>query len=164
VVSRFRVFVANVNGVRGFVQSWRLRRSSVLVVSSWLIFLPLCSCRDPAKSPGDDIVVWRSLGSWSGSGSTQTDPFISDTGTLRLTWATKDGGRPDAGSFKVTVHSDVSGRPLVVAVDRRGAGADTTFVYEDPRPFFLVVESSNLDWTLSAEEPVTATVARPPNR
>jgi hypothetical protein len=122
------------------------------------------ACRESATPPKENIVLWRNLGSWSGQGSTQTDPFISDTGTLRLRWETKNEGRPDAGLFKVTVHSDVSGRPLVVAVDRKGAGADTAFVYEDPRPFFLVVESSNLDWTLSAEEPVTATVAGPPKR
>jgi hypothetical protein len=123
------------------------------------------ACRESSKSPAENIVVWRHLGSWSGRGSTQTDPFISDTGTLRLKWDTKNEGPADTGSFKVTVHSDVSGRPLAVAVDRKGVGADTTFVYEDPRPFFLVVESANLDWTLSVEEPVAATVAsQPPKR
>ena len=132
-------------------------------VSSWLILFSLSACRTPA-STSQNITVWRPLGSWAGQGSTQTDPFISDTGTLRLKWETKNEGRPADGSFKVTVHSDVSGRPLILAVDHKGTGADTTFVYEDPRPFFLVVESSNLDWTLSAEEPVAATVARPPKR
>ena len=122
------------------------------------------ACRESPKPPVKNITVWRPLGSWAGQGSTQTDPFISDTGTLRLKWETKNEGRPADGSFKVTVHSDVSGRPLVVAVDRKGAGADTTFVYEDPRPFFLVVESSNLEWTLSAAEPVAAQAAGPPQR
>jgi hypothetical protein len=56
----------------------------------------------------------------------------------------------------VTVHSDVSGRPLLVAVEHKGAGHDTAYVYEDPRQFFLVVESAGLDWTLAAEEPVAA--------
>ncbi len=57
----------------------------------------------------------------------------------------------------MTVHSDVSGRSLVLAVDTRGVGRDTTYVTEDPRPFFLAVESANLDWTVSAEEGVAAT-------
>ena len=44
-----------------------------------------------------------------------------------------------------------------VAVDVRGVGRDTTYVTEDPRPFFLAVESANLDWTLEADEAVAAT-------
>jgi hypothetical protein len=121
-------------------------------------------CREPAQPSKQDIVVWRHLGSWSGQGSTQTLPFISDTGTIRLRWEAKNEARPGAGTFKVTVHSDVSGRPLEVAVDRKGPGAETTYVYEDPRPFFLVVDSAGLDWTLSADEPVTAAMAAPAKR
>jgi hypothetical protein len=118
------------------------------------------ACRERPRPPAENVVIWRSLGSWSGQGSTQTGPFISDTGTLRLRWDARNETTPGNGTFKVTVHSDVSGRPLAVAVDRKGAGADTAFVYEDPRPFFLVIESANLDWTISADEPVSATSSK----
>ena len=87
----------------------------------------------------------------------QTDPFISDTGSLRLRWETSREAAPGTGTFRVTLHSDVSGRSLLVAVDTRGVGRDTTYVTEDPRPFFLAVESSNLDWTIEAAEAVAAT-------
>ena len=87
----------------------------------------------------------------------QTEPFISDTGSLRLRWDTSREAAPGTGTFRVTVHSDVSGRSLVVAVDTRGVGRDTVYVNEDPRPFFLAVESTNLDWTVEAEEGVAAT-------
>jgi hypothetical protein len=117
------------------------------------------SCRKPAPPAGEPTVVWRPLGAWSGRGSTQSDPFISDTGSMRLRWETKNESAPGAGFFRVTVHSDVSGRPLVLAVDVRGNGGATTYVTEDPRPFFLAVESANLDWSLAAEEAVPATVA-----
>jgi hypothetical protein len=90
----------------------------------------------------------------------QTEPFISDTGSLRLRWETRNETAPGTGLFRVTVHSDVSGRPLVLAVDTRGVGRDTAYVSEDPRPFFLAVESANLDWTVTAEEGVAATAAR----
>jgi hypothetical protein len=89
----------------------------------------------------------------------QTEPFISDTGALRLRWETSHEAAPGTGIFRVTVHSDVSGRSLVLAVDVRGVGRDTTYVNEDPRSFFLAVESANLDWTVAAEEGVAATVA-----
>jgi hypothetical protein len=115
------------------------------------------SCRDAAPPAGEPAVVWRPLGSWSGRGSMQTDAFISDSGSLRLRWETKNESAPGAGFFRVTVHSDVSGRPLVLAVDARGPGGATAYVTEDPRPFFLAVESANLDWSVAAEEPVAAT-------
>ena len=116
------------------------------------------SCREQPRAAEQPAVVWRKLGSWSGRGSTQTDPFISDTGSLRLTWATKNEAAPGTGTFRVTVHSDVSGRSLVLAVDARGVGHDVTYVTEDPRQFFLVVESANLDWTLAADEGIATTV------
>jgi hypothetical protein len=106
-----------------------------------------------AKTP---TVVWRKLGTWSGRGSMQTDPFISDTGSLRLRWETRGEAAPGTGTFRVTVHSDVSGRALVLAVDARGVGRDTAYVSEDPRSFFLAVESANLDWTIAADEGVAA--------
>jgi hypothetical protein len=124
------------------------------------------SCREDRTRARTPTVVWRKLGTWSGHGSMQTDPFISDTGSLRLRWETSREAAPGTGSFRVTLHSDVSGRPLLVAVDVRGVGRDTTYVTEDPRPFFLAVESANLDWTIEADEAVTATAPadKPPAR
>lgn len=125
--------------------------------------------------------MWRSLGSWSGHGSEQTDSFTSDTGALRIQWEAKSsgnspaarhpnghstaqsprGGGPDAaaalgvpvGTFRLTIHSSISGRPLSSAVvDHKGAGKGTAFVSEDPRVFFAVVESKGLDWSFTIEE------------
>jgi hypothetical protein len=115
------------------------------------------SCRGEAPRARTPIVIWRKLGSWSGRGSTQTDAFISDTGSLRLRWETRNETTPGTGTLRVTLHSDVSGRPLLLAVDVRGVGRDIAYVSEDPRPFFLAVESANLDWTIEAEEAVAAT-------
>ena len=120
------------------------------------IALLTASCREDQTRARTPTVVWRKLGTWSGHGSMQTDPFISDTGSLRLRWETSREAAPGTGTFRVTLHSDVSGRSLLVAVDVRGVGRDTTYVTEDPRPFFLAVES-NLDWTIEADEAVAAT-------
>ena len=123
------------------------------------VALVSASCGGEAPRARAPAVVWRKLGSWSGRGSMQTDPFISDTGSLRLRWETRNETAPGTGIFRVTVHSDVSGRALVLAVDARGVGRDTVHVSEDPRSFFLAVESANLDWTVAADEGVGATVA-----
>ena len=121
------------------------------------IALLTASCREDRTRARTPTVVWRKLGTWSGHGSMQTDPFISDTGSLRLRWETSREAAPGTGTFRVTLHSDVSGRPLLVAVDVSGVRRDTTYVTEDPRSFFLAVESANLDWTVEADEAVAAT-------
>jgi len=117
------------------------------------------SCRADAPRARTPTVVWRKLGSWSGHGSMQTDPFISDTGSLRLHWETRNETTPGTGFFRVILHSDVSGRALLVAVDAQGVGHDMTYLTEDPRPFFLAVESANVDWTVEVEEGIAATRA-----
>jgi hypothetical protein len=125
-------------------------RWSIFVLAGVAFFNASCGDAPPAAQPAG--VVWRQVGSWSGRGSMQTDPFILDTGSLRLRWETRNEAAPGTGVFRVTVHSDVSGRPLVLAIDARGVGRDVTYVSEDPRSFFLAVESTNIDWTLAADE------------
>ncbi len=105
--------------------------------------------------------MWQGRGAWQGRGSTQTDPFTSGTGLLRLTWETHGASAADAGTFKIILHSDVSGRPLLVAVDSRGPGHDVTYVTEDPRAFFLVIESADLDWSVAVAEGLPASRALP---
>lgn len=54
------------------------------------------------------------------------------------------------------VHSAVSGRPIALAVEHQGVGRDTAYVSEEPRLYHLVIESSNLEWTIRVEEAVVA--------
>ena len=72
---------------------------------------------------------------------------------LRLTWEARGGSK---SAFKIFIHSDVSGRPLLTAVDRVGAGKDVTYVQEDPRAFFLAIESTDLEWTVEVSEGMAA--------
>jgi hypothetical protein len=126
----------------------------------------VASCKPKAAAPVEEVTLWQGRGVWKGRGSTQTDPFTSGTGLLRLTWETHGASVPDAGTFKIILHSDVSGRPLLVAVDRRGSAHDVTYVTEDPRAFFLVIESEGLDWSVDVAEglPATKTLPRPSAR
>ena len=54
--------------------------------------------------------------------------------------------------FRVTVHSAISGGPIVVAVDEKGAGSKTEFVGDEPRMYFISVESEGLEWALTVDE------------
>ena len=76
-----------------------------------------------------------------------------------MRWETRNESAPGTGRFRVSLHSAISGRPLQVAVDHRGAGRDTEYMQDDPRVSYLVVDSQNLDWTLTLEEAMPGTAA-----
>ena len=116
-------------------------------------------CGVESKPATRDVVIWRNVGSWTGRGPLQTESFIGETGSLRVRWETRNEATPGRGRFQVTVHSAISGRPLAVAVDHRGVGRDTSYVSEDPRVFYLVVESADLEWSLTVEEGIAATAS-----
>ena len=99
---------------------------------------------------------WKRVGSWSGRGDRQTESFTSDTGSLRVRWQTKDEVPPVDGTFRLTLHSAISGRPLVQAVEQRGVGADTSYVSEDPRVFYVVVDSARVEWSFTIDEGIGA--------
>jgi hypothetical protein len=126
----------------------------------------------------EDPVIWERLGEWSGRGSSQTESFTGETGAFRIKWKTLPGGTAQAapgkppagkpppgkapipGTFKLTIHSAISGRPLQVAVDQEGPGADTAYVNEDPRVFFAVIDASNIEWSFSVDEAIGTRVTR----
>jgi hypothetical protein len=121
--------------------------------------LAVSACRERGAAPrsatsaSEQQTTWRKLGQWSGSGPAQTDSFTSDSGALRIRWkTTAHAGAPPPGSFLLTIHSSISGRPLQVAVDQHGPGENIAYVTEDPRVFFAKIESTGLDWTFSVEE------------
>ncbi len=106
-------------------------------------------------------VVWERLGEWSGRKSLQTESFTSDTGAFRIIWTTRAAAGEGEGTFLLTLHSAISGRPLQVAVDHRGPGGATAYINDDPRVFFAVVDASNIEWSFSVDEAVaTRTVPR----
>ena len=117
-------------------------------------------CRSQSMPAAREVIAWRALGSWSGHGNSQSESFTSDTGALRVRWETSNEAPAHTGAFKLTAHSAISGRPLQVAVDRQGVGGGTSYINEDPRVFYVVVESENLDWRFTVEEGVAGTVAR----
>ena len=115
-----------------------------------------CETRTASQEPGPTSgTVWRSLGAWSGRGNSQTGSFTVETGALRLRWETRRETAPGAGRFRVSLHSAISGRPLQVIVDRTGVGTDVSYLEDEPRVSYLVIESENIDWTATLEEAIT---------
>ena len=117
------------------------------------------ACRSqPKPAAKREVVVWRAIGSWSGQGNTQTGSFTDDSGAMRVRWETRKESFPGKGTFRLSLHSAISGRPLAVAVDQRGVGHGTAEIQEDPHVAYLVVESANIEWAFTLEEAVGGTV------
>jgi hypothetical protein len=115
----------------------------------------LASCRpqpQAVRKPAE--LGWLPVISFSGRGSTQTDSFNIGSGQWRIKWQTSHEQAPGKGTFRVIVHSLVSGRFVSVSVDHEGEGSGVAYVTEDPRQFFLVIESSGVDWNVWVEEGV----------
>jgi hypothetical protein len=89
----------------------------------------------------------------------QTDAFISTSGLLRVTWDARAASR-GAGALRIVLHSDVSGRSLAIVVEHDGPGSGIQYVTEDPRSFFLVIDSHGLEWSVEVAEGIAASVTR----
>jgi hypothetical protein len=99
-------------------------------------------------------VGWRPIQTFSGHGDAQTDSFDIQSGQWRIKWATTNENPPGAGTFEMTVHSAISGRPLGLPVEHQGTGRGIAYVNEDPRLYHLVIQSRDIDWSVSIEESV----------
>jgi hypothetical protein len=128
------------------------RKITILLVLSALV---MGACGPRSKTvPKHPTLGWRPVASWSGRGNTQTESFNMESGQWRIRWETSERQPSGAGTFRVIVHSSVSGRLVEVAVEHQGAGSGLAYVAEDPRQFFLEIESSGVDWKVAVEEGV----------
>ena len=137
-----------------------LARTAVVLAAVGAL-LSACRGYDATPAKREQRIIWRSVGSWTGHGNRQTESFTSDSGALRVRWEAKTSTtNPGDGLFRLTAHSAISGRPLEQVVEVRGAGTGTGYVSQDPHVFYMLVESSGLDWQFSVEEGIAAEVIR----
>jgi hypothetical protein len=137
----------------------RLTKISYLRLSVFicgLLFLTACKSA-PHSEPRHAQVGWRPIASFSGRGDSQTESFDIDGSQWRIKWQTRGAASPGAGSFHVVVHSAVSGRPIMDAVEQHGNGHGIAYVTDDPRLYHLVIDSSGLDWSVAVEQAVVGT-------
>jgi hypothetical protein len=125
-----------------------------------LFALTAAACRGEPPQEPQAVAVTRPLGTWQGRGD-RTIGIVSESGRLRITWETRNEHPTGSGTFRLALHSAVSGRPIELIADERGVGNGSRSVADDPRPYNLMVESANLDWSFSVEEIVAARPARP---
>jgi len=129
-----------------------------LVSSLMAVVFLLSSCTQPPPKPHEQTVIWDHAGSWSGRGNLETNSFPASSGYLRFTWETSNETKPGEGRFKLILGSSISGRLIQVVVDSQGATRDVSYVSEEPRTFYLKVESANEDWKVTVDEGFPATI------
>jgi hypothetical protein len=124
-----------------------------------------CRRGDAAPAKREPQIIWRSVGSWSGHGNSQTESFAGDTGTLRVKWETRaETTNATAATFRLTAHSAISGRILEQVVDHRGAGAGVGYVSQDPHTFYMSIESAGVAWKFSVDEGIAGEIVGGPRR
>lgn len=139
------------------VQTRRRLLGAVVVLATLGLLAAIYWPQPQAGKPHKELAMgWRPILSQAGRGTMQTESFQIDTGQWRIKWsaAAQQGALPGAGEFRVGVHSSVSGRLMTVAINHPGAGEGVAYVAEEPRPFFLAIRSSGLEWTVQVEEGV----------
>lgn len=130
-------------------------RMHALATALTLLSLANLACRSEHTATHKTRVEWRAVGSWSGHGDAQTDSFDIGYSDVRIRWETKNEKPAGAGTFRAAVCSAVSGRELVTAVNQKGVGHNVTYVSVDPHWSYLLINSSNLDWSVTVEEQTT---------
>lgn len=95
-----------------------------------------------------------------------TESFLFEGGVMRVRWETRSETPGGTGTFRLSLNSAVSGRELAVVANQTGPGKGEAYVPEEPRPTYMLVESSDgLTWSVTVEEghagTVDATAASP---
>lgn len=117
-----------------------------------LLAIVLSSCSPSPSQPRDVVAETREVGNWHGRGSASIGDIPSETGRFRIHWETTNESPAGAGTFKLTMRSAISGRPLQVVADHTGVGAGTVDFDEGHRTYDFLVESANLDWKFRVDE------------
>jgi len=123
-------------------------RGSVL----FALALSLASCSPAPSTPQDIVAVTRQVGAWQGRGTQTVGDIPSETGRFHIVWETSNESPAGTGTFKLTMRSAISGRPLQLVVDHKGVGTGTADYDEGPRTYDFLVESANLDWKFRVDE------------
>lgn len=120
----------------------------------------LSACTPSDDSPRPLVTVARHAGTWQGRGD-QTIGHASESGRFRIRWQVTGDDRPGTPTFRMTVHSAVSGRPIQLVADHRGSGNGTALFEDDPRLYNLMVESAHVSWSFTVEDLIVVDTTPP---
>lgn len=121
-----------------------------------LMSLSIWACSGPApEETKPPTAAYRRVGAWEGTGS-RTLGDVSSEGHFRVTWQTRDESPEGSGTFRLTIRSGISGRPLEVAADHQGEGSGVVDFADSPRVYDFLVESEHVTWSFTVDDVVQA--------
>jgi hypothetical protein len=127
-------------------------RAGVWMGASLAITLLSAAClRQESSGAERRLTQAKQVESWEGTGD-RTIGFVSESGVFRVNWKTRNERPAGSGTFRLTVRSAISGRPIRIIADQRGEGGGSVDFVDDPRLYEFIVESSNVGWWFNAEE------------
>lgn len=112
-----------------------LRRTSVLL-------LLVAGLAQPAG--------WRSLKSWSGTGTKQTESFDTASREWRINWSMSDPALPGAGILQIFVY-DQNDKLVSLAANTTQPTSDTSYV-RGKGNYHLMINSGNCKWRVTVED------------
>jgi hypothetical protein len=110
------------------------------------VVAPPAAPRAPAPEP-----TWQTIATWSGSGMKETETFTTRTREWRIQWQSRREPFPNAGLLQIFVH-DADGGVVSLAANKQGPGKDVSYVRAPAGPHYLMINSANIDWTVTVEE------------
>ncbi len=105
----------------------------------------------PATAPPQPAKTWHAIKTWSGSGMKETERFRTTNREWRVRWESRNEPFAGAGILQVYVY-DGSGGMVAVAANKQGPGSDVSYVRSDPGDHYLMLNSANIDYTVTVEE------------
>jgi hypothetical protein len=109
-------------------------------------FVPPPSYR-PATQP---VTEWTLVKFWSGNGTKETELFSVGAGEWRIAWESRDEAFAGTGILQIFV-KNAAGRLVSVAANKRGVGADVSYVHSPAGQYYVTVNSANVDWKVRVE-------------
>lgn len=138
---------------------YKLRTSALKKLPPFAVLgiaLVTAGCHSAPPPPKALQLGWRPVETFTGQGNSQTDSFDIASTQWRIRWEVRAEAAGATGKFHVMVHSAISGRPLMEAIDQNGPGTGTAYLAENPRLYHLVVESNGVNWKMSVDEGVVS--------
>ena len=96
--------------------------------------------------------TWSTTAEWDGRGVKETESFATHGREWRVRWRTSNEPFKGAGIMQLFVYRAEDGDLEFVVANLQGKGAGESYVQAEPGSHYLLINSENLDWTVTVEE------------
>jgi hypothetical protein len=129
-----------------------MNRSVIAVLAVMITVFCVTACASPEPAIPEQPRTWRPVASWTGSGIKESETFAISEPEWRIRWATSNERLAGAGILQIMVHNADTKQLITLAANKQGIGDDVSYVRSGPGRFYVVMNSGNVDWSVTAEQ------------